>query len=74
MIQATVRCNSISTYQQLSAEDLEVLVSRIYDYTIKLAADNAVELSDDELDLNNGAIINLRSYLKAQKRIFEAAA
>ena len=59
---------------QLSAEDLEVLVSRIYDYTVKLAADNAVELSDDELDLNNGAIINLLSYLKVQKRIFEAAA
>lgn len=47
---------------QLSAEDLEVLVSRIYDYTVKLATDNAVELSDDELDLNNGAIINLLSY------------
>lgn len=59
---------------QLSAEDLEVLVGRIYDYTIKLAADNAVELSDDELNLNNGAIINLQSYLKVQKRIFEAAA
>ena len=59
---------------QLSAEDLEVLVSRIYDYTVKLATDNAVELSDDELDLNNGAIINLLSYLKVQKRIFETAA
>ena len=59
---------------QLSAEDLEVLVSRIYNYTIKLAADNAVELSDDELNLNNSAIINLQSYLKAQKRIFEVAA
>lgn len=59
---------------QLSAEDLEVLVGRIYDYTIKLVANNAVELSDAELNLNNGAIINLQSYLKAQKRIFEAAA
>lgn len=59
---------------QLSAEDLEVLVGRIYDYTIKLAADNSVDLSDVELNLNNGAIINLQSYLKAQKRIFEAAA
>ncbi len=59
---------------QLSAEDLEVLVGRIYDYTIKLAADNAVDLSEDELNLNNGAIINLQSYLEAQKRIFEAAA
>lgn len=59
---------------QLSAEDLGVLVGRIYDYTIKLAADNAVDLSDEELNLNNGAIINLQSYLKAQKRIFEEAA
>lgn len=59
---------------QLSAEDLEVLVGRIYEYTIKLAADNAVELSDDELNLNNGAIINLQSYLKVQKRIFEVVA
>lgn len=58
---------------QLSAEDLEVLVSRIYNYTIKLATDNAVKLSDDELNLNNSAIINLQSYLKAQKRIFEVA-
>lgn len=59
---------------QLTTEELEVLVGRIYDYTIKLAADNAVELSEDEMNLNNGAIINLQSYLKAQKRIFEAAA
>lgn len=59
---------------QLSAEELDVLVCRIYDYTIKLAADNAVELSDDELNLNSSVIINLQSYLKAQKRIFETAA
>lgn len=59
---------------QLSAEELEVLVGRIYEYTIKLAQDNSVELSDDELHSNNGAIINLQSYLKTQKRIFEAAA
>ena len=59
---------------QLITEELEVLVGRIYDYTIKLAEDNAVELSDDELNLDNGAIINLQFYLKAQKRIFEAAA
>ena len=59
---------------QLTAEDLEVLVGRIYEYTIKLAQDNSVELSDEELRLNNGAIINLHSYLNAQKRIFEAVA
>ena len=61
-------------YIQLTAEDLEILVGRIYDYTIKLAADNSVELTDDELQRNNGVIIDLQSYLKAQKRIFESAA
>ena len=55
----------------LTAEELEVLVGHIHDYTIKLAKDNAVELSEDELNLNNGAIVNLQSYLKTQKRIFE---
>jgi len=59
---------------QLSAEDLEVLVGHIYDYTIKLAMDNSVELSEDELNLNNGTIINLQSYLEVQQRIFEATA
>lgn len=63
---------------QLTAEDLEVLVGRIYEYTVKLAKDNAIELSDDELGAfdngNNGAIIDLQKYLKAQKRIFETAA
>lgn len=59
---------------QLTAEDLETLVSHIYDYTIKLAEDNKVELSDDELNLNSSAIINLLSYLKTQKRIFGSVA
>ena len=63
---------------QLTTEDLEVLVGRIYEYTVKLAKDNAIELSDDELgafdNRNNGAIIDLQKYLKAQKRIFETAA
>lgn len=63
---------------QLTTEDLEVLVGRIYDYTIKLAKDNNVELTEDELRAsrakNIGTIINLQNYLKAQKRIFEEAA
>ena len=58
---------------QLTTEELEVLVSRIYDYTIKLAADNEVNLYDEELNLNDSAIINLESYLKAQKKIFDVA-
>lgn len=63
---------------QLTTEELEVLVGRIYDYTIKLAKDNNVELTDDELRTsrakNTDTIINLQNYLKAQKRIFEEAA
>lgn len=62
---------------QLTTEELEVLVGRIYDYTIKLAKDNSVELTEDEMyvskEVNKGAIINLQTYLKAQKRIFEIA-
>lgn len=63
---------------QLATEDLEVLVGRIYEYTIKLAKDNDVELPEDELRTSHaktvGTIINLQNYLKAQKRIFEATA
>lgn len=63
---------------QLTAEDLEVLVGRIYEYTIKLAKDNEVELTDEELRIsevkNTGTIINLQNCLRAQKRIFEATA
>jgi hypothetical protein len=63
---------------QLTTEDLEVLVGRIYEYTIKLAKDNDVELTVDELRTSSvkttGTIINLQNYLKVQKRIFEAVA
>lgn len=63
---------------QLTTEQLEVLVGRIYDYTIKLANDNSIELTEEELQIDKGekcgAIINLQKYLKAQKKIFEEAA
>ncbi len=61
---------------QLTTEKLEVLVGRIYDYTVKLAKDNDVELSDEKLlqKNNSDTIINLEMYLKAQKRIFSAVA
>ena len=63
---------------QLATEDLEVLVGRVYEYTIKLSKDNDVELPEDELRASHaktvGTIINLQNYLKAQKRIFEATA
>lgn len=59
---------------QLTTEELSVLVGRIYEYTIKLAEDNSVELSEDNLQTVNNAIINLEEYLKIQKRIFEEVA
>lgn len=60
---------------QLTTEELEILVGRIYDSTIKLANDN--NIAEDELIHSKNcadAIINLQSYLEAQKRIFEDAA
>lgn len=63
---------------QLTTEELEVLVGCIYEYTIKLAKDNKVELTEEELNISDknitDTIINLQTYLKAQKRIFEEAA
>lgn len=63
---------------QLTTEELEVIVGRIYDYTVKLAKDNDVELSDEDIDIiekNSGdTIVNLENYLNAQKRIFEKVA
>ena len=63
---------------QLSTEDLETLVGRIYDYTVKLAKDNGIELTEGELDRKemeeSSTIIDLQKYLKAQKKIFESAA
>ena len=63
---------------QLTTEELEVLVGRIYDYTVKLAKDNDVELSDTDIGIiekNSGSTIsNLENYLKAQKHIFEKVA
>ena len=63
---------------QLTTEELSVLVGRIYEYTIKLANDNSVELTEDELHAanakNEDTIINLETYLRTQKRIFEEVA
>lgn len=61
---------------QLSTEELDVLVNRIFEYTEKLAKDNSIELTEDELNrqISDGTILNLQRYLKAQKKIFETAA
>lgn len=59
---------------QLAAEDIEVLVGHIYEYTVKLAEGNSVELSKKDVSSEGTAIIKLQNYLQAQKRIFECAA
>ena len=51
---------------ELTTEELNVLVNRIYEYTIKLASENAVELTDDELRSSDNTILNLQNYLKVK--------
>lgn len=59
---------------QLTAEEFDVLVRRIHEYTIKLADDNDVELSQIDIHTNKGAILNLQEYLNAQKTVFAKSA
>lgn len=59
---------------ELTTEELSVLVNRIYEYTIKLAKDNSVDLADDELSSSDNILLNLQKYLLAQKHIFELVA
>lgn len=58
---------------ELSTEDLDVLVGKIYDYTIWLAENNQIELTEEERSKTNNSIINLQNYLRTQKRIFKEA-
>lgn len=60
----------------LSMEELDVLLNRMFEYTKKLAADNAIELTslEKETPLQSvNPIINLQRYLETQKCIFELA-
>jgi len=57
----------------LSGWELAVLLQQIQSYTQRLAELNNVELADDEKDLTGESIIDIRKYLKIQKRIFETA-
>lgn len=59
---------------ELTTEELNVLVNRIYEYTIKLAKDNSVDLTDNELSSSDNILLNLQKYLLAQKHIFELVA
>lgn len=60
----------------LSIEEMSVLLNHIFEYTEKLAADNAIELTSLENEPASqtvNPIINLQVYLETQKRIFELA-
>ena len=59
---------------ELTSEDLDTLVGKIYEYTIRLAENNNVELTEEEMTRTDNSILNLQNYLKTQKRIFEEAA
>lgn len=59
---------------ELSTEDLDALVGRIFDYTISLSKNNMVVLNENELYRSDNPIISLENYLRTQKRIFEGVA
>lgn len=59
---------------ELSTQELDALVGRIYEYTIRLAENNKVELTEQELSRTDNSILNLQNYLQTQKRIFEEVA
>ena len=64
---------SIPSHQDIPIQFFHTLIYS-QRYTKKLASMNKVPLNDRELDSSKGPIINLQSYLKAQKRILETAA
>lgn len=60
----------------LSMEELDVLLNRMFEYTKKLAADNAIELTSLEKETPSQSvnpINNLQRCLETQKCIFELA-
>jgi hypothetical protein len=59
---------------ELSTEELDVLVNRIYEYTTRLAKMNEYRLNAEELEKLDDSIGNLYSCLTVQKQIFETAA
>ena len=58
----------------LSAGDLVELVSKIHDYTTKLATRNSIKLSSKENNLPEDMISGLEQSLSTQKRIIELVA
>ena len=59
---------------ELSTEELDVLVNRIYEYTKSLAEMNEYPLNAEDIKKYDASMDNLQSYLTVQKQIFETAA
>ena len=59
---------------ELSAEDFEIMVRKIYDHTIRLAELNKINLTEEESHPGSNSIQDLQRHLMTQKRIFETAA
>ena len=59
---------------ELSTEEFDVLVNRIYEYTKSLAEMNEYPLNAEDIKKYDDSVDNLQSYLTVQKQIFEAAA
>lgn len=59
---------------QLTSEDIDILIGRIYEYTLKLASDNDIEISEEDIEEEKDVIMNLQYYLMVQRRIFAEAA
>lgn len=59
---------------ELSTEELDVLVNRIYEYTKSLAEMNEYPLNVEDIKKYDDSVDNLQSYLTVQKQIFETAA
>ena len=59
---------------ELSTEELDVLVNRIYEYTKSLAEMNEYPLNAEDIKKYDDSMDNLQNYLTVQKQIFETAA
>jgi len=62
---------------QLSSKDLDTITSRLFEYTKKLAADNNIELDNNNQfgdTLDSDKIIIFEHYLNLQKKIFRTVA
>lgn len=58
---------------ELSADDVDVLIGTIRDFTIELAETNNVEILEEEYIRNNSSVIDFQRYLDIQKKVFEVA-